>query len=67
MVLTEHSEEEQGSEPEPPMEYADMSGPEEDPDDYVEEGEEPRPPWLHSSVASSEVSDEDRENQTCFM
>ena len=43
------------------MDYADMPGPEEYPDDHVDEGEEPRPPWLDSSGESSEISDVDSE------
>lgn len=62
----ELSGEEAGSEPEPPMDYTDMSGPEEDPDEYVEEGQEPKPSWLDSSGESSEGSDVDSEKPDMF-
>ena len=48
------------------MDYTDMSGPEEDPDEYLEEGVEPRPAWLDSSGESSEVSDVDSEKSDMF-
>ena len=48
------------------MDYTDMSGPEEDLDEYLDEGVEPRPAWLDSSGGSSEVSDVGSEKAICF-
>ena len=44
------------------MDYTDMSGPEEDPEDEVE----PRPAWLEPSDESSEVSEVDIEKTDMF-